>query len=66
MGEVTKMNPYIAAQIFNAKAMAKNIDQACQQTAKENNKKISKNEKKLLKEIHAITIRYISDLDKLS
>ena len=60
------MNPYIAAQIFNAKAMARNFEQACQQAAKQDDGKISKEEEKLLKKVHAATARFISDLDKLS
>lgn len=66
MGKVTEMSPYIAAQIFNAKAMARNFEEACQQVAKENDKKMSKEEKKLLKKVHTITARFINDLDKLS
>lgn len=60
------MNPYIATHIFNAKAMAKNFEQACQQAAKQDNGKISKEEEKLLKRIHTITTRFVNDLDKLS
>lgn len=60
------MNPYIAAQIFNAQAMARNFDKACQQAAKQNDGKLSKEEKKLLKKVNTITTRFISDLDKLS
>ena len=60
------MNPYIAAQIFNAQTMARNFETACQQAAKQDDEKISKEEEKLLKKIHAITVRFINDLDKLS
>ena len=60
------MNPYLATQIFNAKAMAKNFEQACQQAAKQDDGKISKEEKKTLKKVHSITARFISDLDKLT
>ena len=60
------MNPYIASQIFNAKAMARNFEQACQQVAKQDDGKISKDEEKTLKKVHAITARFINDLDKLS
>ena len=59
------MNPYIAAQILNAQAMARNFEQACQQAAKQDDK-LSKDEKRTLKKVHAITARFISDLDKLS
>lgn len=60
------MNPYIATQIFNAQAMAKNFEQACQQAAKQDDGKISKDEEKTLRKIHAITARFINDLNKLS
>lgn len=60
------MNPYIATQIFNAQAMAKNFEQACQQAAKQDDGKISKDEEKILKKIQTITNKFISDLDKLS
>ena len=60
------MNPYIAAQILNAQAMAKNFDQACQQAAKQDDGKISKEEEKILKKVQSITARFIRDLDKLS
>ena len=60
------MNPYIAAQMYNAQAMAKNYEQACQQAARQDDGKISKEEEKTLKKVHAITARFISDLDKLS
>lgn len=59
------MNPYITAQIFNAQAMARNFEQACQQAAKQNDGKVSKEEEKTLKKIHSITQRYINDLNKL-
>ena len=59
------MNPYIAAQILNVQAMARNFDQACQQAAKQNDGKISKEEAKALKKIHSITQHFINDLDKL-
>lgn len=59
------MNPYIASQILNAQAMARNFEQACQQAAKQNDKKVSKKEEKTLKKVHAITQRFINDLDKL-
>ena len=60
------MNPYIASQIYNAQAMARNFEQACQQAAKQDDGKISKDEEKALKKIQAITARFIKDLDKLS
>lgn len=60
------MNPYIATHIFNAKAMAKNFEQACLQAAKQDDGKISREEEKMLKKVHAITSRFINDLDKLS
>ena len=60
------MNPYIATQIFNAQAMARNFEQACQQAAKQDDGKISKEEKRTLKKVQAITARFIKDLDKLS
>lgn len=60
------MNPYIAAQIFNAKAMARNFEQACQQAAKEDDGKINKEEERILKRVRTITARFIRDLDKLS
>ena len=60
------MDPYIAAQIFNAKAAAKIIEENCQKAAKENNNKISKEKKRILRKIHNITARYVRDLDKLS
>lgn len=60
------MNPYIATQIFNAQAMARNFEQACQQAAKEDDGKISKEEEKMLKKIHTATTRFINELDKLS
>lgn len=59
------MNPYIAAQILNVQAMARNFDQACQQAAKLDDGKISKEEEKTLKKINSITQRFINDLDKL-
>lgn len=59
------MNPYIASQIFNAQAMARNFEQACQQAAKQDDGKISKEEEKTLKKVHAITQRFINSLDKL-
>ena len=59
------MNPYLAAQIFNAQAMARNFEQACHEAAKQDDGKISK-EEKMLKKVHAITARFINDLDKLS
>lgn len=60
------MNPYIAAQIFNAQAMARNFEQACEQAARQDDGKISKDEEKTLKKVHAITARFINDLNKLS
>lgn len=60
------MNPYIAAQIFNAQAMARNFEQACQQAAKQDDGKISKDEEKTLKKVSAITARFIGDLNKLT
>lgn len=59
------MNPYIASQIFNAQAMARNFEQACQQAAKQDDGAISKEEEKTLKKVHTITQRFINDLDKL-
>lgn len=59
------MNPYIASQILNAQAMARNFEQACQQAAKQDDGKVSKEEEKTLKKMHAITQRFINDLDKL-
>lgn len=60
------MNPYIATHIFNAKAMARNFEQACQQAAKQDDGKISKEEEKILRKIQTITARFVNDLDKLS
>lgn len=60
------MNTYIATQIFNAQAMARNFEQACEQAAKQDDGKISKDEEKTLKKIHAITAQFINDLNKLS
>ena len=60
------MDPYIKTQIRNAQAMARNLEQACQQAAMKNDNKIDKEEKKLLKKVHAITDRFVNDLDKLS
>lgn len=60
------MNPYLATQIFNAQAMARNFEQACQQAAIQDDGTISKEEEKTLKKVHAITARFISDLEKLS
>ena len=60
------MNPYLTAQILNAQAMARNFEQACHQAAKQDDGRISKEEEKALRKIHAITARFIKDLDKLS
>lgn len=60
------MNPYLAAQILNAQAMARNFEQACHQAAKQDDGKISKEEEKTLKKIRAITARFIKDLNKLT
>lgn len=59
------MNPYIASQIFNVQAMARNFEHACQQAAEQDDGKISKEEERMLKKIHSITQRFINDLDKL-
>lgn len=59
------MNPYIASQILNAQAMARNFEQACQQAAKKDDGKINKEEEKTLKKVHAITQRFINELSKL-
>ncbi len=59
------MSPYIAAHILNAQAMARNFEQSCNQAAKQNDKKLSREEKKLLKKIHTITERFVNDLNKL-
>ena len=60
-----KMNSYIAMQILNAQSMAKNFLQSCNQAAKQDDGKISKEEEKTLKKIHAITERFINELSTL-
>ncbi len=59
------MNPYIATHILNAQAMARNFEQSCDQAARQDDGKLSKEEEKLLKKVHAITERFVTDLGKL-
>lgn len=59
------MNPYLASQILNAQAMARNFNQACQQAVIADDGKVSKEEQKQLKKIRAITDKFINDLDRL-
>lgn len=59
------MNPYIASQILNAQAMARNFEQACQQAAKQDDGKVNKEEERMLKKVHSITQRFINELGKL-
>lgn len=49
------MNPYIEAQIFNIKSMAKVFNQSCKMAAMKDDGKISKEEAKQLSKIQATT-----------
>lgn len=59
-------NPYLEAQILNAKAMARNFEQACKQAAIEDDGIIDVEEEKIIKKVHTITTRFIKALDKLT
>lgn len=59
------MNPYIEAQIFNIKSMAKVFNQSCKMAAMKDDGKISKEEAKQLSKIQATVERFCKELDKI-
>ena len=59
------MNSYIEAQIFNMKSMVKVFTQSCELAARKDDRQISKDEEKQLKQIKAAAEKFCKELDKI-
>lgn len=59
------MNSYIKAQILNITTMTKTFEQACEMAAMKDDGKISREEEKQLKKIHAASQRFRKELESI-
>lgn len=59
------MNNYIKAQILNITTMTKTFEQACEMAAMKDDGKISREEEKQLKKIHAASRKFRKELESI-
>lgn len=58
------MEDYILAHVMNMKALIRNFENACNQAALKDDRKITPEEAKALKRIHKAVERFNKDLEK--